>query len=287
MDSKSSPEEPRYWSFVCHAAEDEPWARWLHTSLEVYGLPKILQGKPSRFGPLPKRLFPIFLDREELPLGSVEGDQIEAALRWSRTLIVICSPTAAASAEVDRQIRYFKSLGRDNEVFCLLVDDKAGGTKSEFPQPELLPKAARFQIGADQKATATPANPLVVDVRQGGDSRLTGRLKLVAAILGCGFADLKQRDVERNQRRVQMVFSVVLVLMMILVALGVQLYVEKNRAVEARIEAERQREAAVASERRARMAHDQAFRDRKQAELARDKAEEARKSVKKNRSKAK
>lgn len=228
------------------------WADWLHTALETYGLPKILQGKSSRFGPLPKRSFPVFRDRDELPLASVQGDQIEWALKESRSLIAICSPATVASPEVDRQIRYFKSLGREALVYCLVIDGQPGGVKPEPLPAELLPKAARFQVDADQKLTATPANPLIVDARRGKDGKANARLKLVAAILGCDFAVLKQRDVERVQRRMQLILSAVMILFAVFVALVVQLYFEKNKAKQTRREAEQQREAATASEMRAR-----------------------------------
>lgn len=260
MNAKATGEEFRYWAFICYAPEDEPWANWLHKALETYGLPKILQGKSSRFGPLPKRLFPVFRDRDELPLASAQGDQIEWALRESRSLIVICSPAAVASPEVDRQIRYFKSLGREALVYSLVIDGQPSGTKSESPPAELLPKAARFQVDADQRLTATPANPLIVDARRGKDGKANTRLKLAAAILGCDFAVLKQRDVERAQRRIQLILSAVMILLAVFVALGVQLYFEKNKAEQARREAERQLEVAQKAEMWARTSAAQALK---------------------------
>ena len=60
-------------------------------------MPARLVGEASKFGPVPKRLFPVFRDRDELASSHELGVEIEAALNASRCLIVICSPRAAAS----------------------------------------------------------------------------------------------------------------------------------------------------------------------------------------------
>jgi eukaryotic-like serine/threonine-protein kinase len=48
-------------------------------------------------GPVPKRLTPIFRDREELASATDLGTVINEALRQSACQIVICSPSAARS----------------------------------------------------------------------------------------------------------------------------------------------------------------------------------------------
>jgi Thoeris protein ThsB, TIR-like domain len=56
----------------------------------------------------PSRLFPIFRDREELPVSADLGSNINEALQESRYLIVICSPRAAQSRWVAEEIKTFE-----------------------------------------------------------------------------------------------------------------------------------------------------------------------------------
>jgi hypothetical protein len=45
------------------------------------------------------------------------------------------------------------------------------------------------------------SEPLAADLRIGGDSRLSAKLKIITALLGVSFDDLRQRDHARQQRR--------------------------------------------------------------------------------------
>src|SRR5210317_1958088 len=110
----------KYSAFISYSHTDSKWADWLHRSLEKFSTPKSLQ-RDKNFS-LPKSLYPIFRDREELPTASALGEHITKALVASRYLIVICSPNAAQSEWVNEEVRIFKSLGREKRVLCLIVD---------------------------------------------------------------------------------------------------------------------------------------------------------------------
>ena len=58
---------PRYWAFISYSHKDAAFGRRLHRSLENYVLPRRLAGRAVAGGTVPKRLAPIFRDREELP----------------------------------------------------------------------------------------------------------------------------------------------------------------------------------------------------------------------------
>src|SRR5438132_11366043 len=87
-------------------------------------------GRPGRDGAGPRRLFPCFRDRDELPLSADLGDTIEDALRASRYLIVICTPASARSRWVNEEVRYFKSLGRADRILAII----AGGEPNASDQ---------------------------------------------------------------------------------------------------------------------------------------------------------
>ncbi|MDX2503781.1 MAG: toll/interleukin-1 receptor domain-containing protein [Gammaproteobacteria bacterium] len=125
----------KYWAFISYSHKDEKWARWLHKKLETYGGHKKLVGTINLYGePVPKRVFPIFRDRDELPGASDLGLQLQQALQQSRFLIVICSPHAAQSKYVNEEIRFFKSLKKEKYVLSLIVDGEPHA--SEYPDSD-------------------------------------------------------------------------------------------------------------------------------------------------------
>ena len=82
----------KYKAFISYSHQDKKWGDWLHKNLENFRIPKGLVGKETKSGVVPKRLFPIFRDREELPTSHELGKVIGQALRDSSHLVVICSP---------------------------------------------------------------------------------------------------------------------------------------------------------------------------------------------------
>ncbi len=192
----------RYWGFISYSHRNEPWARWLHRSLENYSVPRSLIGRSSRDGRVPRRLFPIFRDREELPVSADLGANLKGCLERSRYLVVVCSPSSAASRWVNEEIRYFKSVHGEDRLLCLIVagepniDEKPGSTLQEC-----FPAAVRFQLGANGELTGTRTEPIAADVRPGADGKTNAKLKLIAGLLGVNYDELKQRDQKRKRRQ--------------------------------------------------------------------------------------
>src|SRR5690349_13523496 len=107
-------EDYKFWAFISYSSRDAAVAKKLHRALETYRIPRDLRGRPGRDGVVPDKLFPIFRDRDELPLASDLGTTITDALRASRYLIVLCSPNSANSRWVDEEVRTFKKMGRED-----------------------------------------------------------------------------------------------------------------------------------------------------------------------------
>ena len=144
--------DSRYWAFISYSHADKRWGDWLHRALETYRVPKHLVGKTEAFGPVPRRLYPIFRDREELSASSSLGTNIERALQQSRSLIVICSPDSATSLWVNEEIKSFKSLGREDRILALIVEGEpnaSDGRGRVSPDQECFPEALRFRAGAE------------------------------------------------------------------------------------------------------------------------------------------
>jgi len=88
-----------------------------------------------------RRLSPVFRDRTDLPSATDLGVHIREALNDSASLLVICSPGASASRWVNEEIRYFRSLGRDDRIFCLIVDGEPNASVSYSYDGTLIPEA--------------------------------------------------------------------------------------------------------------------------------------------------
>jgi hypothetical protein len=177
-----------YWAFISYSSIDADEARRLHRWLESYRIPRDLVGKPGRDEPVPGRIFPIFRDRDELPVSADLGSSIEGALRASRYLIVLCSPDSAKSRWVNEEIRYFKSLGREDRVLAIILRGEPNA--SEVPgreSEECFAPALRHRITADGRLTDERTEPIAGDLRKGGDDRRNAFLKAVAGITGLGF----------------------------------------------------------------------------------------------------
>ena len=198
----------RYWAFISYSHEDEGWGRWLHRALETYRVPGRLVGRQTRAGPIPRRLMPIFRDRDEMPSSAELAATINEALRQSRFQIVICSPHAATSRWVNEEIKTFKRLGRDPRILALIVDGAPNA--SETPGAglvECFPRALRYRLDTQGEIGSEKAEVVAADARKGKDGRENAKLKLIAGLLGVGFDELKQR--EKVRRRWQWVSRVV------------------------------------------------------------------------------
>ena len=122
LPAEPTSEEFKYKAFISYSHQDKKWGDWLHKSLETYSIPKGLIGRKTSQGEVPKRLFPVFRDREELPTATELGMVIDNALKSSSHLVVICSPRSAKSQWVNEEIKQFKRLGKSDRILCLIVD---------------------------------------------------------------------------------------------------------------------------------------------------------------------
>jgi hypothetical protein len=270
MSAEPTATDFKYWAFISYAPEDDKWANWLHKGLECYRVPKNIVGKQGRDGAVPGRAFPCFRDRDELAASGNRRDDIERALRQSRFLIVVCSPYAVRSQSVDEEIRFFKSLGREDRVLFLIVGEAPEAETREAMLARFIPAAARSSVTSE---------PNVADARSGRDGKPNALLKLLAGILGVSFDDLKQRAVEREHLRMQFALSAVGALLVIFALLSVQAFVQRQRALQSEKQAVEALKAAVAAERGERRARDEAVAQSKKALEAMKAEAEARKTA--------
>jgi tetratricopeptide (TPR) repeat protein len=190
--------KPDYKAFISYSHSDERWALWLHRALESYRVPGKLVGTQTPRGEVPKQLRPIFRDRDDLSSSSDLSTTVKETLANSENLIVICSPNAAASNWANEEIREFVRLGRQSQIFCVIVD---GDPASTDPGTRCFP-AALAEAGLHE--------PLAADVRKWADGKYLSKLKLIAGILGLPLDQLRRRELQKR-RKVRALTAVALV----------------------------------------------------------------------------
>lgn len=197
-----------YFAFISYKREDEKWAKWLQHKLEHYKLPSNLNGRTD----LPKEIRPIFRDQSELA-GGVLADEINKALTNSKYLIVICSPRAAQSQWVGKEVQTFIDLGRTDRIIPFII----GGTAhAQNPEEECFPLAL-LDLPPEKEL-------LGVNIDEMG--RDAAAVKVVAQMFGLKFDTLWQRY-EREQRK-KRTWSIIAIIGAFLVMLGVSFWMYRQ-----------------------------------------------------------
>lgn len=150
----------KYRAFLSYSHRDKAWGPWLHRALEGYRIDKDLVGRETPVGPIPKSLRPIFRDRDDFSAGPSLAEQTIAALGASQFLIVLCSPNAASSVNVNEEIRRFKLMGRTEQILPIIIDGEPGD-----PKRECFPSTLQFKLAPDGSLTNTQEEPIAADAR--------------------------------------------------------------------------------------------------------------------------
>ena len=189
-------------AFLSYSHRDAAVAEWLHEELEEFHVPSRLVGRLTEHGPVPKQLAPIFRDRQELAASPDLNEEIEEAIAGSRFLIVLCSPAAAKSKWIDQEIACFKRLHKEDRVLAAIVDgDPFASDEPGRESEECFPPALRVHYDRRGRPTSQRAEPVAADLREHGDGRQMGLLKLAAGMIGVGLDELAQREAQRRHRR--------------------------------------------------------------------------------------
>ena len=92
-----------YFVFISYSNLDNEWATWLRHELVHYHLPASFNGRTD----VRDNLREVFRDRDELSAGPKWDEQVSNALENTNNLIVICSPHAARSEAVNKEVETF------------------------------------------------------------------------------------------------------------------------------------------------------------------------------------
>ena len=171
---------PAYRAFLSYSHADAAIAERLHKRWETFRIDRDLRGLDTPRGPVPDSLRPIFIDRGDFGPGQSLNDATRAALAGSGALILLASPNAARSPNVDAEVRLFRELHPDGPVIPLIL---SGSVKDDatmcFP-PSLTPDI------------------LAADWEKDGHDRAAA--KIVAALLGLPPDLIFRRDARQRRR---------------------------------------------------------------------------------------
>ncbi len=167
--------QKEYFVFISYSNTDKEWAEWLLDELEHYKLPATFDGRND----VRDNLREVFRDRDELSAGYDWDEQVERALASTSNLVVVCSPSAAQSDAVNREIEIFIKQGKGNRIFPFIV---SGDSPKECFPPALSHKKIGGDINKDGSCNKAFA-------------------KVVAGILGVSFDSIWQRYEQEKARK--------------------------------------------------------------------------------------
>ena len=214
-----------------HIPRDSRIAEKLHKSLETYRTPSYLVKRG-----FPARLKKVFRDRDELPTSSDLNQDIEDALLKSKFLIVVCSPEAAKSKWVLREIEIFGASRGYDKILALLIEGEPA---------EAFPNGLIRSLYDGKGDFIKVVEPLAADIRSdSGAASLkllkTEKLRFLASILGCRFDDLRQREHERKTRRILTLSASIAAFLLAVTVFTLWQLHEVNAARDAAVESEQQ-----------------------------------------------
>lgn len=123
----------KYFAFISYNSRDINWGKRVQKKLEQYRMPASLC---KEHGWERKPIKPIFFAPTDIQLGGLTAE-LQERLKASRNLIVICSPDSARSKWVGKEIEYFHSLGRTDNIHFFIVsgEPNSGNPATECFNP--------------------------------------------------------------------------------------------------------------------------------------------------------
>ena len=119
----------KYFAFISYSSKDTVWGKRLQRKLEHYRMPATMC---SEHGWKRTPISPVFFAPTDIQPGGL-SNELQERLKAAQNLIVICSPNSAKSEWVGREIEYFHSLGRTNNIHFFIVE---GSPNSGNPETE-------------------------------------------------------------------------------------------------------------------------------------------------------
>lgn len=190
--TEPKPADPvfQYSAFISYSRKDAPFALWLHRRLEGFRFPAYDGRKLTRNAKFP--LSPAFRDLDELAASGDLGDSIRKSLEASGALVVLCSPAAAASPWVNKEVEHFLALGRHERILPVLLAGEPVFAGPGAPADAAFPAAMKDD----------PTEALWIDAR-GVESKERIFARIAAGLLAVSFDQVWKRQ-QRAKRALAM-----------------------------------------------------------------------------------
>lgn len=174
-----------YIAFISyrHKPLDSSVAKKIQRSIESFTVPAEYRDQVGG-----KRLGKVFRDEDELPASANLSESIRDALDHARFLIVICTPDLPQSHWCEEEIRYFLKTHDRDQLLAVLAEGE--------PQDSFSPYMLHT---FDEEGNITGnVEPLAANLKQPYKKEF---IRLCAAMLGCSFDALWQRDRRKRANR--------------------------------------------------------------------------------------
>ena len=183
--------EYKYFAFISYSTKDKAWGRRIQQKLESYRMPATMC---SEHGWQRKPMKPVFFDKTDIQPGNLDAE-LQARLKASRNLIVICSPNSAKSKYVGDEIAYFHSLGRTDNIHFFIIDGEphSGDEATECFNPVIERLGIPEILGANIHERVSPW-PWINKER--------AFVQLITKLLGVEFDSIWQRHKRMMMRKV-------------------------------------------------------------------------------------
>jgi WD40 repeat protein len=208
-------------AFISYSRKDAVFARALERALERYWPPKTLD--------VPSRRLVIFRDEDDFT-GTEYHQSLDRHLQNSDKLIVLCSPSARASAYVNDEIRQFARLRGADHVVPVLVsglpNNEAGpGDDALKAYPDALCDIMAMPLAADYRGFLPGTSKIRSGAYQGP------WYTILANLYGRSRSEVEQRDLKYRQRQRRIVVGTVGAIAVVLLSLAVAAWMQRREAV--------------------------------------------------------
>lgn len=148
--------EYKYFAFISYNLADTKWGKMLSRKLENYKMSTTLC---SQYGCKKNPIRPVFFAPYEIQPGDLD-EELKKRLKASKNLIVICSPNSAKSEWVGKEIAFFHSLGRSENIYFFIVSGipDSGNPETECYNPVIreLGLAGHLGVNVNEKIFRFP-----------------------------------------------------------------------------------------------------------------------------------
>ncbi|MCK5889543.1 MAG: TIR domain-containing protein [Methylococcales bacterium] len=175
-----------YLAFISYshdedAREDHVCALWLQEQLKNYSIPSELIGSENEKGQfIPELIYPIMREKnypvdEADPLQEDKLDpSIVEGLGLSHFLIVVCSTKAILSDRVNKEISYFKRMGKEERILAVIVLDEPTEPVDHSPYRkstddssilDSVPKSLKYEVLDNGEVDLlSPVAPILIKI---------------------------------------------------------------------------------------------------------------------------